>query len=94
MITLMFKGRSRSQIINKFHKEEKQNPELIERTLNKHKKRDNNFLKTYGELFNTNGRPKPEPRNRVDSMDSTDQVSNRVEYHPRVDTSKPLFFTF
>lgn len=51
MITLMFQGRTRSQIINKFHKEEKEHADLIEKALMSHKKCDSKLLTRYNEFL-------------------------------------------
>jgi len=51
MIALMSKQRSRNQIINKFHKEEKDNSKKIEDALLAHKKCDTKIVKKYIRYF-------------------------------------------
>lgn len=51
MITLMFQGRNRSQIINKFHKEEKERPEKIEQALMSHKNCNSRLLSRYSDFL-------------------------------------------
>lgn len=51
MISLMSKNRTRSQIINKFHKEEKENSNRIEEALKAHRKCDTKIVKKYIRYF-------------------------------------------
>lgn len=81
MITLMFKGRSRSQIINKFHKEEKQRPSLVEQAIKCHNTGKSRLLKSYGRLFEKSQEdvhiqfsPQRERFNSGNSLDSVDNV--------------------
>jgi ribosomal protein S4 len=83
----MFQGRTRSQIINKFHKEEKEHPDLIEKSLMSHKKCDSKLLTRYNEFLQNAQKQARESqdlmsksqnpaskRKRCESMDSTDQT--------------------
>lgn len=81
MMTMMFKGRTRSQIINKFHKEEKENPQKIEKALNSHKNCESKLLTRYTHFLESAKKESlsKEGNNRVrlnssSSLDSTDQT--------------------
>lgn len=79
MIAILFKGRNRSQVINKFHSEEKENPEAIEKALKNHNYGESRLLRKYKKLFE-NAKVEAEtpiPRGRINSnasLDSTDQT--------------------
>ena len=51
MIALIFKGRTRNQIINKFHKEERGSSAKVEESLQAHKKCDTKIVKKYRKMF-------------------------------------------
>lgn len=82
MITLMFKGRTRNQIINKFHKEEKENAEMIERALNSHKNCESKLLTRYSQFLEkakkeSLSKTQGATRSRINSstsLDSTDKT--------------------
>lgn len=75
MVALLFKGRDRSQLINKYHKEERDNPNRIEAALQAHKRGGSTILRRCENLLN---RPQiPETMSRkvsTSSMDSLDQM--------------------
>ena len=78
MITLMFQGRNRSQIINKFHKEEKEHPEKIEQSLMSHKHCSSRLLNRYSDFLQNAQRNAIEvqivKKKRSESMDSVDET--------------------
>lgn len=60
MIALMSKGRTRNQIINKFHKEEKEDADKVEDALKAHRKCDAKIIKKYMKYFEQmSNQPKP-----------------------------------
>lgn len=51
MVSLLFRSRDRAQLINKYHKEEKDNPLKVEQALKVHRTGNSGVLKRCGRLF-------------------------------------------
>ena len=67
---LMSKNRTRSQIINKFHKEEKENSCRVEDALKAHRKCDTKIVKRYIKQFGLNNKNDTDPLRRKSSEQS------------------------
>lgn len=84
MISLFFKTRNRTQIINKFHVEEKESPEVINDVLKKHSRGEGALLRKYDQLIAHAKEEALNPgmqRSRLgsgSSLDSVDQVVSRL----------------
>lgn len=81
MVALLFRGRDRSQLINKYHKEERDNPKRVESSLRVHRQGSSHVLKRCSRILesNTNGGEQIEIKGRVrggsaSSLDSLDQM--------------------
>lgn len=79
MISLLFKGRDRSQLINKYHKEERDDPTRVEHALRIHRQGSSRVLRRCNQILEE---PRKEPQimtravrfGSASSMDSLDQM--------------------
>jgi hypothetical protein len=79
MIALLFKGRDRSQLINKYHKEERDNPSRVEEALRVHRQGSSRVLRRCNQILDQPRREGPIPTRLVrfgsaSSLDSLDQM--------------------
>lgn len=79
MIALLFKGRDRSQLINKYHKEERDNPIRVEDALKVHRQGSSRVLRRCNQILDQPRKDGPIPTRLVrfgsaSSLDSLDQM--------------------
>jgi hypothetical protein len=80
MIALLFKGRDRSQLINKYHKEERDSPARVEQALRLHRQGSSRVLRRCNQILEVPRKDIDEitPRivrfNSASSLDSLDQM--------------------
>jgi hypothetical protein len=79
MISLLFKGRDRSQLINKYHKEERDNPSRVEEALRVHRQGSSRVLRRCNQILDQPRKEGHIPTRLVrfgsaSSLDSLDQM--------------------
>jgi len=89
MIALLSKNRSRNQIINKFHKEEKENPNKVEQALKAHRKCDTKIVKKYIKYFdqmNSTRKSSGSSRKGSNASHLDNLVLNRTSRHNSINS--------
>lgn len=80
MIALLFKGRDRSQLINKYHKEERDSPAKVEQALRLHRQGSSRVLRRCNQILEEPRKEQGEFKTRLvrfnsaSSLDSLDQM--------------------